>query len=37
MVPKLRAFIDHVKSRTGAANKTRSHMDEKRARGMNKC
>src|SRR6267154_2457790 len=34
MMPKLRAFIDHVKSRSGATNKTRSHIDDKRARGM---
>jgi len=34
MMPKLRAFIDHVKSRSGAANKTRSHIDDKRTRGM---
>ena len=34
MMPKLRAFIDHVKSRSGATNKTRSHIDDKRTRGM---
>jgi hypothetical protein len=34
MVPKLRAFIDHVKSRPGATSKTQSHVDAKRARGM---
>ena len=34
MMPKLRAFIDHVKSRSGAANKTRSHIDDKQTRGM---
>ena len=34
MMPKLRAFIDHVKSRSGAADKTRSHIDDKRTRGM---
>src|ERR1700720_3987447 len=33
MMPKLRAFIDHVKSRSGATNKTRSHIDDKRTRG----
>jgi DNA-binding transcriptional LysR family regulator len=33
MTPKLRAFIDHVKSRSGAASKTRSHIDDKRTRG----
>ena len=34
MMPKLRAFIDHVKSRSGATNKTRSHIEDKRTRGM---
>ena len=34
MMPKLRAFIDHVKSRAGAPNKTRSHIDDQRSRGM---
>jgi DNA-binding transcriptional LysR family regulator len=34
IMPKLRAFIDHVKSRSGAANKTRGHIDDKRAREM---
>jgi DNA-binding transcriptional LysR family regulator len=34
IMPKLRAFIDHVKSRSGATNKTRSRMDDKRTRGM---
>jgi DNA-binding transcriptional LysR family regulator len=34
MMPKLRAFIDHVKSRSGATNKTRSHMDDRRTRGV---
>ena len=34
IMPKLRAFIDHVKSRSGAINKTRSHIDDKRTRGM---
>jgi DNA-binding transcriptional LysR family regulator len=33
MMPKLRAFIDHVKSRAGAASKTRGHIDDKRPRG----
>jgi DNA-binding transcriptional LysR family regulator len=33
LMPKLRAFIDHVKSRSGATNKTRSHVDDKRTRG----
>src|SRR6185437_13425332 len=27
ILPKLRAFIDHVKSRSGAANKARVHVD----------
>ena len=35
MMPKLRAFIDHVKSRSGANNKARSHIDDKRTRAMN--
>jgi DNA-binding transcriptional LysR family regulator len=34
MMPKLRAFIDHVKSRPGAANKAQSHRDGKRSRGV---
>jgi DNA-binding transcriptional LysR family regulator len=34
MMPKLRAFIDHVKNRAGAASKTRSHMDDGRIRGV---
>jgi DNA-binding transcriptional LysR family regulator len=34
MMPKLRAFIDHVKRRSGATNKTRSQIDDKRTRGM---
>jgi DNA-binding transcriptional LysR family regulator len=33
MMPKLRAFIDHVKSRSGATDKTRVHRDDKRTRG----
>jgi hypothetical protein len=33
MMPKLRAFIDHVKSRPGVTNKTPSHIDDKRTRG----
>ena len=32
IMPKLRAFIDHVKSRSGATNKTRTHIDDKRSR-----
>src|ERR1700748_2153280 len=34
MMPKLRAFLDHVKSRSGTANKRRSRIDDKRTRGM---
>ena len=34
MMPKLRAFIDHVKSRASAADKTRSYVDSKLTRGM---
>src|SRR6266705_6125 len=29
MTPKLRAFLDHVKSRSGAINKTRIHSDDR--------
>jgi hypothetical protein len=32
-MPKLRAFIDHIKSRSHAANKTRIHRDDRRTRG----
>jgi DNA-binding transcriptional LysR family regulator len=34
MMPKLRAFIDHVKSRANATRKTRIHRDDKRTRDM---
>ena len=34
MMPKLRAFIDHVKSRSDATNKIRGHIDDKPTRGM---
>jgi DNA-binding transcriptional LysR family regulator len=34
MMPKLRAFIDHVKSRAGAGSKTRSHGDDRRTAVM---
>ena len=34
MMPKLRAFIDHVKSRSDSANKTRVHIDDGRTRGV---
>jgi DNA-binding transcriptional LysR family regulator len=33
IMPKLRAFIDHVKNRSGAAGKTRSRMRDTRTRG----
>jgi DNA-binding transcriptional LysR family regulator len=33
MMPKRRAFIDHVKSRSDAANKARIHGDDRRTRG----
>src|SRR5499433_436427 len=32
IMPKLRAFIDHVKSRSDAANKTRIYVDDRRTR-----
>jgi DNA-binding transcriptional LysR family regulator len=32
IMPKLRAFIDHVKSRSAAANKTRMQVDDRRTR-----
>jgi DNA-binding transcriptional LysR family regulator len=32
IMPKLRAFIDHVKSCSGAPSKSRSHSDKKRTR-----
>ncbi len=34
MMPKLRAFIDHVKSRSGASDKSGGHSGDKRSRGM---
>jgi DNA-binding transcriptional LysR family regulator len=34
MMPKLRAFIDHVKSRSESANKTRTHSNDGRTRGV---
>jgi DNA-binding transcriptional LysR family regulator len=34
IMPKLRAFIDHVKSRSEATDKTRIHIDGKRTRAM---
>jgi hypothetical protein len=33
MMPKLRAFIDHVKSRSVTTSKTRVHTDDRRMRG----
>jgi DNA-binding transcriptional LysR family regulator len=33
MMPKLRAFVDHVKSHSGAADKSRSRIDRKQTRG----
>jgi DNA-binding transcriptional LysR family regulator len=32
IMPKLRAFIDHVKNRPDVANKTRNHVDDRRTR-----
>ncbi len=32
MMPKLRAFIDHVKGRSGATNKTHIYVDHRRTR-----
>jgi DNA-binding transcriptional LysR family regulator len=34
MMPKLRAFIDHVTGRSNAGGKTRIHIDGKRTHGM---
>jgi DNA-binding transcriptional LysR family regulator len=34
MMPKLRAFVDHVKSRSVTTNKTRVHIDDGRTRGV---
>jgi DNA-binding transcriptional LysR family regulator len=34
MMPKLRAFVDHVKRRSGAADITRSHSDDTRTRNV---
>jgi DNA-binding transcriptional LysR family regulator len=34
MMPKLRAFIDHVKSRSGTTGKKRSHIGDKQTRGL---
>jgi DNA-binding transcriptional LysR family regulator len=34
MVPKLRAFIDHVKSRSATTDKAQAHIDERRTRGV---
>jgi DNA-binding transcriptional LysR family regulator len=32
MMPKLRAFIDHVKSRSGTASKARTQIDDRRTK-----
>jgi DNA-binding transcriptional LysR family regulator len=32
IMPKLRAFIDHVKGRAEASDKTRTHIDDRRSR-----
>jgi hypothetical protein len=32
VLPKLRAFIEHVKSRPEATNKAQTHVDKKRSR-----
>ncbi len=34
MMPKLRAFVDHVKSRSATASKTQVRIDERRTRGV---
>jgi DNA-binding transcriptional LysR family regulator len=34
IMPKLRAFIDHVKSGSDAANKTRIHIGDRRTGGV---
>ena len=34
IMPKLRAFLDHVKSRSGAIKKTRIHSDDRSTRGV---
>jgi hypothetical protein len=34
IMPKLRAFIDHVKSRSGATNKTPIHIADGRTRSV---
>jgi hypothetical protein len=36
MMPKLRAFIDHVKSRSVAVDKTLVHVDDKPTRNPKK-
>jgi len=37
IMPKLRAFIDHVKSRSGATNKTPIHIADGRTRSVKRC
>src|SRR5215468_3954869 len=34
LMPKLRAFIDHVKSRADTADRSQIHIDDRRARGV---
>jgi hypothetical protein len=34
MMPKLRAFIDHVKGRSSATNRIQAHIDDRRTRGV---
>ena len=34
MMPKLRAFVDHVKNRSGTISKSEVHIDEGRTRGL---
>jgi hypothetical protein len=34
MMPKLRAFVDHVKNRSVTTDKTRARIDDRRTRGV---
>jgi hypothetical protein len=34
MMPKLRAFSDHVKGRSSATSRIRVHTDDRRTRGV---
>jgi hypothetical protein len=36
ILPKLRAFIDHMKSRSNVGNKTGIYVDDKRTRARKK-